>query len=605
MLFSLGMPAVAAATHRHEYSTEHQTDMDQQHGFLHPLQFLNDRLSALTSYSYGSPQNITLAEPANTSSETGEEGEAQEQGYDGVQEDTEDKESIREVGSVTESIRKTPRRTATSFQLAHPPPTPKHKQRWKARSKVFLQLRQFSGTRSPVPALEVLPSSLFAPRLMRYRTRSQNRKINIGADDLVIVDSQVYGHASKENRADEDSDDENGADRKVVALISPLGKGDPEHAHIYFEGGSTWTASAMDKGGYEFTTFDEHGLKTTARWVLKQPKRRRGNSNPNRPLSEDEESEKAFKFSVLNPLARRHPVIGSMDCYMIDVLDQYNTPSGTPAMTPTLNTMYGHSMPTPQQSYFTSDASQPTSTHDMDEQLRTLALVTGIWVAFVEGWARYNTDTSNSTSSVNANSPWTSRPTSGRFEFDHGLRAGTPQSNTSSRSRHTTFNILHRSTASTSSTPTAQRSPAIPQRAKSSGASAAGRAIGRSVSFTNRRKAAILQDDLDEGEDEIIAEPVRHPRRNTALQTSAPVMEPQPPEETQTPLETPEPTEGEEAEDEEASQTPRLLGEDRFASGVSSPAMDNSSMVSKSNAKKKGKVGRLLKFISKLTKRDR
>ncbi|MCJ1250130.1 hypothetical protein MMC30_007356 [Trapelia coarctata] len=582
--------------------------MDQQHGFLHPLQFLNDRLSALASFSYGSPQDAGLAEPASTSPEIGEAGETREEGSDGVQEDSEDKESVREAASVHESRRKTPRRTATSFQLAHPPPTPKHKQRWKARSKVFLQLRQFSGTRNPVPTLEVLPSTLFAHRLMKHCPRSHNRKISPGADDLVIVNSQMYGYAGKENRADEDSDEENGANREVVALISPPGKGDPEakeHAHIYVEGGATWTASAMEKGGYEFTTYDQHGLQTTVRWVLKSPKRRRGDSNPRRPPSENEDSGKAYRFSILNPLARRHPVIGSMDRYVIDVVDQYTTPSGTPAMTPTFNTMNSQSVPSPQQSHFGGDASQPTSAHDVDEQLRMLVLVTGIWVAFVEGWAKYNTDTGHSTSTINAHSPWTNRPTSGRFELDNGLRSGTPQSTTSSRSRHTSFNILHRSTASASSTPTAQRSPAIPQRAISSGGSAAGRALGRSVSFAKRRKAAVFQDDLDEDQDEIIAEPALDSKRNTALQTSASVLQPQPPEATQPSSEERELTEGEEAEDEEAYQTPRLSGEDRFVSGVSSPAMDSSSVVSNSNPKKKGKVGRLLKYISKRKKRDR
>jgi len=608
MLFSLGMPAVAAATHRHEFSTEHETNMDQQHGFLHPLQYLNDRLSALTTFTYGSPPGASLAKPPSTSSKSGEAGEAHEQGYDEVEEGSEGKESIREVASINESRRKAPRRTATSFQLAHPPPTPRHKQRWKARSKVFLQLRRFSGTRNPVPALDVLPSTLFAHRLMRYCPRSQIRKILPGLDDLVIVNSQMYGHAGKENKADDDSDDENGANREVVALISAPGKGDPEvkeHAHIYLEGGASWTASAMDKGGYEFTTCDEHGLKTTARWVLKQPKRRRGNSNPHRPPSENEDKEKTYKFSILNPLARRHAVIGSMDRYMIDVLDQYTTPSGTPAMTPTVNTMISQSITSPQQSYFDGDASRSTSTHDVDEEMKTLVLVTGIWLAFVEGWAKYYTDTSNSASTVNANSPWTNRPPSGRFELDNGFRAGTPQSTTSSRSRHTSFNILHRSTASASSTPTTQRSPAIPQRAKSSGASAAGRVIGRSVSFAKRRKAAILQDDLDEDEDEIIPEPVRRSRSNTALQSSAPVIEPQSPADTQSPPEDPDLTEEGEAEDEGGFQTPRLSGEDQFASGVSSPAVDDSSVVSTSNPKKKGKVGRLLRYISKRKKRDR
>ena len=609
MLFTLGMPAAAAAAHRHEFSTEHETNMDQQHGFLHPLQFLNNRLSALTTFSYGSPQNAGLAEPESPSSERGEAEGTREQGYDEVQEDREGKDSTQEAASVAESRRKLPRKTATSFQLAHPPPTPRHKQRWKGHSKVILQLRQISDTRSPIPALDVLPSSLFSNhRLMRYCPRSHNRKISLSADDLVIVNSQMYGRVDKENRADEDSDEESGANKQVVAVISPPGKGDPEvkeHANIWLEGGGTWTALAMDKGGYEFTTYDEHGLKTTARWVPKPPRRRRGNSNPHRLPSVNEDCEKTYKFSVLNPLARRHPVIGSMDCYTIDVLDQYTTPSGTPSMTPTFDTMNSQSIPSPQQSYFGGKACLPDPTHEVDDQLRALVLVTGIWVAFAEGWSKYNTDTGNSTSTINTSSPWINRPTSGRFDIGNGLRAGTPQSTTSSRSRHTSFNMLHRSAASTSSTPTAQRSPAIPQRTMSSGASAAGRVIGQSVSFAKRRTAAIQQVEPDKVQEEPTMAPVSHSRRNTAHQTSAPLTELRSPEEPQTPSEDPELTDGEEVEDDGAFQTPRLSGDDRQGSGIKSPSIDNSSVISKSNPKKKGKVGRLLKYISKRKKRDR
>jgi len=578
--------------------------MDHQHGFLHSLQYLHNRLSALTSFSYGNPQDATPAEPESASSTSGEGEGLREQNYDAVQEYSEDRESIQEDVSVTESRSKLPRKTTTSFQLAHPPPTPRHKPRWK-RSRVVLQLRQISGTRSPVPALEVLPPTFFTHRLMRPYPRGHSRKLSLNADDLVIVKSQIYGHTDKENRADEDSDEENGASREVVAVISPPGKGDSEvkeHAQIWLEGGATWTALAIDKGGYEFTNCDEHGLSTTARWWVS--KRRRGNSNPHRPPGVYEDGEEMYKFSILNPLARRHPVIGSMNRYTIDVQDEHATPSGTPSMTPTFNTVTSQSILSPQQSYFGGNASRLDSINDVDERLKTLLLVTGIWVAFVEGWAKYSTDTCNSTSTVNSNSPWTNRPTSGRFELGKGLHSGTPQSTTSSRSRHQPFNILHRSTASTSSTPTAQKSPAAPQRTFSLGASTAGRAIGHSISFANRRRAAMSQDDIDVDQGQITAAPTRHSRRNTALEPSPPVIEPKSLEEPQTSPGDSEFTEGEEVEDEDVFGTPRLSRDHGHALGVISPPVDSSSVVSKPKTKK-GKLGRLLKSISKRRKRDR
>jgi hypothetical protein len=606
MLLSLGMPALAAASHGHEFSTptEHETNMDQQHGFLHSLQYLHNHLSALTPFSYGNPRDATRAEPGNASAKSGEVERLREQNCDRAQEHSEDRESIQEDASITESRRKQPRKTTTSFQLAHPPPTPKHKPRWK-RSRVVLQLRQISGTRSPVPALEVLPPTCFTHRLMRPSPRGHSRKSNLNADDLVVVKSQVYGHADKESRVDEDSDEDNGASREVVAVISPPGKGDSEakeHAQILLEGGATWTALATDKGGYEFTTCDEHGLTTTARWW--PSKRRRGNSNPHRLPGANEDGDKVYKFSILNPRARRHPVIGSMNRYTIDVQDDHTSPSGTPSVTPTFNTMTSQSILSPQQSYFGGNASRSDPINDVDERLKTLLLVTGIWVAFVEGWAKSNTDTGTSTSTVNSNSPWTNRPTSGRFELGKGLHSGAPQSTTSSRSRHQTFNVLHRSTASTSSTPTAHRSPAAPQRAFSLGASAAGRGIGHSVSFANRRMAAVSQDNIDVDQGQITAAPVCRSRGDMDLELSPPVIGPTSLEEPQTSPGDSEFTGGEEVEDDDAFGTPRFSIDDTHAPGVISPPVDSSSVLSKPNPKKKGKLGRLLKSLSKRRKRD-
>jgi hypothetical protein len=600
MAFSLGLPAVAAATHKHEFSTFRETIMDRQHSFLHPLQFLNNQLSALSTFSYGSPQGTPAIDTDAAVSESEEQEEPK------VQEDDRTQEENGSPRSPCRSKRKAARNPTTSFQLAHPPPTPKHKQRFKPRSRVLLQLRQISKTHSPLPTLEVLPSAPFSHRLSKFCPLGRSRRIVLGADDLVIVNSQMHSPGDREVKFDDDSEEEGGQNQDIVAVISPPGKGDHEpkdHAHIWFDGQAPWVATAMTNGGYEFVSYDEHGLKTTARWVPKTSKRRRGDSDLSKNSSIDDENDKSFKFSVLNPLARRHPVVGSMDRYSINVVDRYATPS-TPSMTPTMNTPRSVTPSSPQQSYFSEDAARSQSIYETDDRLRILILVTGIWVAFVEGWSKYSMDHGNSTSTVSSNSPWVQRSGSGRFEHGNRSSAGTPQSATSSHSR--AFSLLHRP-VSTSSPPITQRPSKLQRRASSSGSSPSRRTAGYGTSYLEARTDTAL-----------LPRPAVNSnasrRRHSALpvrtqQSLQPALE-----ESRQPTQILHQTsdEEEEEEEEEEEQVDEMARRNRGTAEqpahveqrffAAHPFVNDHT---KANSKKQGKIGRLFSIIGRKKKREK
>ena len=463
--------------------------MDQEHGFSYSLQYLQTRLQALTSFANPlSPTPAAISTDATTSAAI-EATEVPENQLPDIAKPENAPPTSESAPPAQRKRRSTIPKTSTSFQLAHPPPTTKHKQRFKVRPKVLLQLRQISESRSPVPVLEVLPSVFCGARLLRRFPRVINGRNGLGPDDLIVVNSQNYEASEKgDGKGDDISDDENNDSREVVAAIcQPVKAESYDHARseISFANGVTWTGCGLANGGYQFTTVDELGIETRARWVPKNGKHNRKGSYSPVPsivnLSEKKVSERNFKFSILVPNARRHPVIASLDRHSIDIVDRYAIPS-SPVLTPAPASPVCESATTDRSmhSYFQEPSTVPGTILDTDDDLRTLALVTGIWVAFVEGWSdvfKYEDEAGLSTSSANGNSPSKIRTLSRRRDNGNANRAPTPQSNGSGKSRHSAFNLLHRSNNSAAHAPSSHSRISLPQRTQSAGAKSPGAAF--------------------------------------------------------------------------------------------------------------------------------
>lgn len=277
-------------------------------------------------------------------------------------------------------------RTKTAFRLCHPPPVHIHKQRLHIRPRVLLQLQKISKAARPIPVFEVLPSVVFAPRLARHFPRTFKGKAGLGLDDLVVVSSENYEAQDLQSNEMDDLFDEKWDKREIVAAICqpskdnyPYGQGETE---ICLHHGTSWTASQRRSGAYEFAYIDDCGNRTVARWVPKQSKSDRTSS-----ISSTLE-EKKFNFSILNPNSRRHAVIATLDCQTIEVSDSYSHPS-------TSLSSQASSTPTTSSSLISDGQETPCievsqaarDPIEVDEALRTLITITGIWVAFREGFS--------------------------------------------------------------------------------------------------------------------------------------------------------------------------------------------------------------------------
>ena len=271
-----------------------------------------------------------------------------------------------------------PTKRKTAYQIAHPPPSLKQKQRLHIRPKLLLQLHETSLTRRPVPVLDVLPSTVFATRIARKFPKIFRGKNGLGADDLIIARSPEYTdhHDGADISGGESLDS-----REVVAAICHPRKVVPGHGEmdeIFFNDGSFWQALHMPSGIYQFTLCQSNS-NLVARWVPRHSVARRqslrAQSRGAAALPDDER----FTFSLLNPESRRHPVIASMTRRSIDVPSEYTVSSGKMSASPES---------IDNDSYFSETSSEsPTRTLPMTEGLRTLILVSGIWVAFREGFS--------------------------------------------------------------------------------------------------------------------------------------------------------------------------------------------------------------------------
>lgn len=276
-------------------------------------------------------------------------------------------------------------RKSTQFLLAHPAPRPGARQRRLVhRPRLLLQLQEV-GEKRPIPAFDVVPSSLITgsqivPRMAKRCPRLFHTKPTLGINDLLIVRSEDYDTPASPGSLDtEDSLDQ----RDVVAVISPLPQMGDESAEIVMEDGSTWESSLMANGSYEFIGVDERGRISTARWVKKtstptspMPKNTGEQTPPPSPLP----AEVKWTFSMIHPDTRRHPIMGSLMSNTLDVFDTYNTMS-------TSSGRYPPTRSTPLDSKLASDwiVSNPPEiqsrlTKVVPEDIKLLMVATASWV---------------------------------------------------------------------------------------------------------------------------------------------------------------------------------------------------------------------------------
>jgi hypothetical protein len=384
-------------------------------------------------------------------------------------------------------------RCSTSYQLAHPAPTLTRQQKLlHIRPKLLLQLQRFSSDKRPLPVVDVLPSIVVVPRLMKRFPRMFKGEGQLGANDVLVVKSENYDTPDDDNDGDL-GDDESCANREVLAVICQL-RGLPGSSEICLGDGSVWYATPMPKGVFEFVTTDPAtGEKTVARWVQRVSPRRHSSlpttSGPGSSVLGDYK----YLFSILHPNSRRHPILASLTQKILDIPDNYTTVSSSagryPPTSPLRGSMTGW-QPVPEE-----EDNLERTTLPIDDNTRTLIQVTGLWLALRLGWCPYfkyddipALTATKSASTALPNPGARTCSTSVANDPSKGLvldtRSSTPESNPGSRNAaggkifRSGNHIFRSSPASISPTSFDQTAP-IPRRAVSTGTAYMQRAAAR------------------------------------------------------------------------------------------------------------------------------
>ncbi|CAG8194499.1 unnamed protein product [Penicillium olsonii] len=379
-------------------------------------------------------------------------------------------------------------RSKTAYQFAHPAAHARHK-RLRFRPKLLLQLQQVSQTPRPLPVVDVLPSTSYLPLLARkfpaiYRTRN-----GLGPNDVVVVISEQYEQTVAripEKRVSSEDEDED--HREVVATICQKLQEDARlkgKAEICLNFGPVWDATPLPSGSYEFVAQTENGVQVV-RWALRSGKSRRMTA----PTGTQREAGKRFTFSVIDPSTRRHPVIASLTRNQLEVHDEYNIPSrsGTGPTTPSSGMSVASDA---------SDGEAPlnSSSVTLDDGLRTLIIITGIWVAFREGWSdnlRYG-DPVSATGARSLMSPNASRhasPTTAKMEddvFPENKPISPVKEVTNGAKRCMSMSKIRRSTTPTPTPTEGDTFGSLSKRSNSTGAAFMDRAKRRSASGLSTR----------------------------------------------------------------------------------------------------------------------
>ncbi|CAK7262595.1 hypothetical protein SEPCBS119000_000039 [Sporothrix epigloea] len=196
-----------------------------------------------------------------------------------------------------------------------------------------MQLQQISPDHRPVPVIDVYPSSLMAgnviaPWFSKRVPRLFGINSELGLHDTILVRSEDYD--SGYFGLDSDGDDEVLGQRQLLAVLSPMRRGG--QFEMALDDGSVWTMTALPTGSFDFNCIDEHGFKSTARWV----RRSAAKSSAAGIDSADSTtiSDCKFIFSMIDTHSRRHPILATLTRSTLEILDSYTTISSSASKYP-------------------------------------------------------------------------------------------------------------------------------------------------------------------------------------------------------------------------------------------------------------------------------
>lgn len=262
--------------------------------------------------------------------------------------------------------------STTTYIIAHPPPLTSPALQ---SAKLLLQLQEFRPTSRPRPAFEVIPATSLVPKLFRRSSRIVRDKTGYGVEDMLIVHAEDYECPGRNDKS-ETADDDYTSRTQYGAICHHYvqqanGERPLRETEIRLADGTAWKAQRVTNTCYDFTLQSEDEEHFVARWTSRISSRETSSKLSQRKNSS---THRRFIFTVLDPDKKRHPALGTLQ----DELTIF------------------HSYPPTQ--------CGSSKVINISEQLRSLMLISGIWVAFMEGRSSLFTRDQSGTSLLSVNS---------------------------------------------------------------------------------------------------------------------------------------------------------------------------------------------------------
>jgi hypothetical protein len=248
------------------------------------------------------------------------------------------------------------------FQLALPP---KKHRKLRLSPALILQVQELSDVSRPRPLLDILRPSIFMTGKFYGFPKPAAR-------DIYVTQREPYVQSTKEVEqkiiSPGSESDEN--DDCVIAMIcrtnSKAGKAD-----VLFRGGQHWTAMTLSPGEYQFFDVTSTDGSTVACWKRQNRVRFGHVGDVPGDLAVNGGAAATFVFEVNDQKARETSTIAAMTQQNVRIFDLNHRCRTYP--------ISSHDMSD-------SDRRSKCFIARSDENIISLALISGVWVALQEGW---------------------------------------------------------------------------------------------------------------------------------------------------------------------------------------------------------------------------
>lgn len=282
-------------------------------------------------------------------------------------------------------------RKSTTFALAHPAPGMRTKQRRlvQFRPKVILQLQEV-GEKRAVPAFDVVPSSQIAgsfilPALTKRFPRIFRAKPDLGQNDLLLMHSEHYNISTATDTQALDHATEPMGHRDVLAIISAAPQEGTDRAELTLLDGSTWFIELFANGSYQIQKTHDFTAPVTARWV-KRPMPARVHSMDTVGSIPAQNAREKWTFSIIDPAARRHPIMGALTPTSLEIYDNYNTMSASSSRYPPTKS-FGSAAGIPAEDQQSHTLAEKRKTFAVTEENKMLMKASAAWISLQRaGW---------------------------------------------------------------------------------------------------------------------------------------------------------------------------------------------------------------------------